>query len=206
MPAREITRQRERLAGPICLESLAKHIVKLNLRDLEALFHGVIRAFAANPIHAVVMRQGHGRDYEPGGTIVFLTNASAQHPLQPFDDDDARRLIENCWIKARKQHWALGHPPQKTERAVQVHVMFIRLMCALAMAYRRLCEQDAMGGESVALERWRRQLLAETHDKVHVFAQGYYGILHLAESSLRLGVKLIDVLPNTSSLPQVLAK
>jgi hypothetical protein len=55
---------------------------------------------------------------------VFLTNASVQRPLQPFDDDDAHSLIANCCIKAAKQPWDLGHPPQKTARAVRVHVMF----------------------------------------------------------------------------------
>src|SRR5215475_9708029 len=37
-------RQRPRTAGPICPETLAHNIVKLNLQDLEALFNGVIRA------------------------------------------------------------------------------------------------------------------------------------------------------------------
>jgi hypothetical protein len=45
------------------------------------------------------------------GTSVFLTNASVQHPLQPFDDDDAHSLIENGCIKACTQQWALGHRP-----------------------------------------------------------------------------------------------
>jgi hypothetical protein len=72
---------------------------------------------------------------------VFLTNASVQQPLHPFDDYDDRSLIENCCIKEAKQQWDLGHPPQKTERAVQVHVMFTVLMFALATAYRLQCEQ-----------------------------------------------------------------
>ena len=56
--------------------------------------------------------------------------------LQPFDDYDDRSLIENCCIKEAKQQWELGHPPQKTERAVRVHVLFTLLMFALATAYR----------------------------------------------------------------------
>jgi hypothetical protein len=42
---------------------------------------------------------------------VFLTNASVDKPLQPFDDDDERRLIEHCGIKEAKQPWNWGHPP-----------------------------------------------------------------------------------------------
>jgi hypothetical protein len=64
----------------------------------------------------------------------LLTNASVQQPLWSFDDDDARSLIENSCIKESKQPWSLRHPPQKTSRAVRVHVMFTLLMFALATA------------------------------------------------------------------------
>jgi Transposase DDE domain len=67
--------------------------------------------FQPNPLNAVVVRQWHGRDYGSGSKTVFLTNASVQHPLQPFDDYDDRSLMENCWIKEAKQQWELGHPP-----------------------------------------------------------------------------------------------
>jgi hypothetical protein len=86
----------------------------------------------ANPINAVVVRQWHGRDYGPGGQTVFLTNASVQQPLQPFDEYDDRSLIENCCIKEAKKQWELRHSPQKTDRAVRVHVVFTLLMFALA--------------------------------------------------------------------------
>jgi hypothetical protein len=61
------------------------------------------RAFQPNPINAVVVRKWHGRDFGPGGKTVFLTNAPVEKPLQPFDDDDDRSLIENCCIKESKQ-------------------------------------------------------------------------------------------------------
>jgi Transposase DDE domain len=163
------------------------------------------RDFQAKPIHAVV-RKWHGRDYGPGGKIVFLTNASVQQPLTPFDDDDDRSLIENCCIKEAKQQWDLGHPPQKTERAVRVHVVFTLLMFALATAYRWQCEREATAGEPVGWQRWRCQLLAHTRDKVIVFAQGAYGIFHLAEYSLLVGVKLKDVPPGMGTCQDVLAK
>ena len=66
-------------------------------------------------------------------------------PLQPFDDYDERSLIENCCIKEAKQQWDLGHPPQKTDRAVRVHVMFTLLMFALATAYRLECGARGQG-------------------------------------------------------------
>jgi Transposase DDE domain len=164
------------------------------------------RDFEANPIHAVVVRQWHGRDYGPGGKTVFLTNASVQQPLQPFDDYDDRSLIENCCIKEAKQQWDLGHPPQKTARAVQVHVLFTFLMFALATAYRLQCEQAQLRAEPVGWQRWRRQLLEQTRDKIIVFAQRWYGILPIAEFALLVGVKLKDVPPGIGTLQEVLAK
>jgi hypothetical protein len=164
------------------------------------------RDFQPHPINAVVVRTWQGKDYGPGGKTVFLTNASVAKPLQPFDDYDDRSLIENCCIEEAKQQWDLGHPPQKSERAVRVHVMFTLLMFALATAYRRQREREAMGGDPVGWQRWRRQLLEQSRDQVIVFAQGYYGIFHLAEYSLLLGVKLKDVPPDIGSRHQVLAK
>jgi Transposase DDE domain len=164
------------------------------------------RTFQANPLNAVVVRKWEGKDYGPGGKTVFLTNGSVDKPLQPFDDYDERSLIENCCIKETKQQWDLGHPPQKNERAVRVHVVFTLLMFALATAYRLQCEREDRGGDPVGWQRWRRQLLEQTRDRVIVFAQGYYGIFHLAEYSLLLGVRLKDVPPSIGSRQQVLAK
>jgi hypothetical protein len=164
------------------------------------------RDFEANPINAMVVRKWNNRDYGPGGKTVFLTNASVAKPLQPCDDDDDRRLSENCCIKEAKQPWDLCHPPQKTDRAVRVHVLFTLLMFALATAYRLQCAREAVRGEPVGWQRWRRQLLEQTREQVIVFAQGTYGIFHLAEYSLLLGAKLKDVPPGISTLPEILAK
>jgi hypothetical protein len=153
-----------------------------------------------------VVRKWRGEDYGPGGKTVFLTNAPVAKPLQPFDDDDDRSLIENCCIKEAKQQCELGHPPQKTDRAVRVHVLFTRLRFELATAYRLECAREARGEEPVGWQCWRRQRLEQTRDQVIVFAQEYYGIFHLAEYSLLLGVKLKDVPPEVGSRQQVLAK
>jgi hypothetical protein len=168
--------------------------------------HANRRDFQANPINAVVVRKWHGKDYGPGGKTVFVTNAPVDRPLQPFDDDDDRSLIENCCIKEAKQQWELGHPPQKNERAVRVHVVFTLLMFALATAYRLQCEREAMGDEPVGWQRWRRQLLQQNREKMIVFAQGFYGIFPMAEFALLLGVKLKDVPPGIGTRQEILAK
>jgi hypothetical protein len=164
------------------------------------------RDFAPNPLNAVVVRKWHNRDYGPGGKTVFLTNAPVDKPLQPFDDYDDRSLIENCYIKESKQQWSLKHPPQKTARAVRVHVLFTLLLFALATAYRLQCEQADTGGEPLGWQRWRRQLLEQTRDHVIVFAQNAYGIFHVAEYSLLLGVKLKDRPAGIGTRQEILAK
>jgi hypothetical protein len=121
-------------------------------------------------------------------------------------EDDDRSLIETCCIKEAKQQWDLGHPPQKTGRAVRVHVMFTLLMFALATAYRLQCEQADTGGEPVGWQRWRRQLLEHTRDQVIVFAQGAYGIFYMAEYSLLVGVRIKDRPRGIGTRQQILAK
>jgi hypothetical protein len=141
-----------------------------------------------------------------GGETVFLTNAAVDQPLRPFDNDDARSLIEKCGIKESKPQWSLKRPPQKTARAVRVHVLLTLLMFALATASRRPCEQEKSGGESVGWQCRRRQLQEQTREQVIVFAQGYDGIFPLAEYSLLVGVKLTDVLPDIGTRQDVLAQ
>jgi hypothetical protein len=164
------------------------------------------RDFQPNPITAVVVRQWHGRDVGPGGTTVLLTHAPVEKPLQPFETDDDRSLIENCCLKECQQPWSLKHPPQQSARAVRVHVIFTLLLFALATAYRLQAEPDDLGKEPLGWQRWRRQLLEKTRDHVIVFARDCYGIFHMAESSLLLGARLKDVPPGIGTRQEILAK
>ena len=59
------TRQGERAPGPICPDTLAKNLVQWNLRDLEAVFNGAIRALAkAGVLGAQVTGLADGTDLE----------------------------------------------------------------------------------------------------------------------------------------------
>jgi hypothetical protein len=87
-----------------------------------------------------------------------------------------------------------------------VHVVFTLLRFALATAYRLQCEQADTGGEPIGWQRWRRQILEQTRNHVIVLAQNCYGIFHMAEYSLLLGVKLKDVPPDIGIRRQILAK
>jgi hypothetical protein len=164
------------------------------------------RDFQPNPITAVVVRKGHNRDDGPGGTTVFLPNAMVDQPVLPFDDDDDRRRIEHGCMQESQQPWSLTPPPQNTARAVRVHGLFPVLMFALATAYRLPCEPVEAGADPLGWQRWRRQLLAQTRDMVLIFAEDYYGIVHLAEYSLLWGVKLKDIPPGIGTRRDMLAK
>jgi len=85
-------------------------------------------------------------------------------------------------------------------------VVFTLLMFALATAYRLPCEREALGEEPVGWRRWRRQLLAQTRDKVMVFAQHVYGIFHVAAYSMLLGVNLTQRPPGVGTSQEILAK
>ena len=89
---------------------------------------------------------------------------------------------------------------------MRVHVVFTLLLFGLATAYRLRCEEAEAGTESVGWQRWRRQLLYQNRDKVIVFAQRWYGIFHIAEFALLVGVKLKDAPPGIGTLQEVLAK
>jgi hypothetical protein len=96
-----------RTAGPERLETEVVGISALTTSDQygppEHVRHANRRDFQANLLNAVVGRKWQGKAYGPGGKTVFLTHAAEDTPLQPFDDDDDRSLIEHCCSKACQQ-------------------------------------------------------------------------------------------------------
>jgi hypothetical protein len=164
------------------------------------------RDVAANPLNAVGVRPWHGRDDGLGGNTVFRTHAAVDTPWPPCDDDDERRLSDNCGMQAAKPPGDLGQPPQTTARAVRVPVRFTLRLVAWATASRWPCEREAVGGEPVGSQRWRRQLLEHTRDQVMVSAQGYDGSFHRADYALRRGVQLQDKPPGIGTYHDMRAK
>ena len=160
----------------------------------------------SHPIHAVVVRPWPGRDYGPAGHTVVRTHASVPPPWPPVDDEDERRLIAHGWINERQPPWELGQPPQKTERAVRVHVLCTRLRFARATASRLQGEPEATGSAPVGWQRWRRHLLEQTRDKVMGCAQGGDAIFPLAAYALWRGAKRQDRPPGVGTRQHVLAK
>jgi hypothetical protein len=68
-----------------------------------------------HPSPAGGVRTWQGRDDGPGGRPVFLTHAS----VPPCDDDEDRRRLEPCWLKATPQPWRLRQSPYNVGRSVQ---------------------------------------------------------------------------------------
>jgi hypothetical protein len=163
------------------------------------------RAGQATPINAVVVRTWRGQDDGPGGTPGLRTKALVEKPRRVLDDDADRRRRETCGLKEAKQPGDLGHPPPKPDRAVRVHGLCTRLRFALATASRLPYARKARGEEPVGWQRWRRQLLEPNRAQVSVLAQGYDGIVHVAESSWLWGARLKDVPPGLGTLQKVLA-
>ena len=114
----------------------------------------------------MVVHPWDGRDSGPGGKTIWLTNAPVLKPLQPFDDDDERGLIEHGYIKVTKQPWDLRHPPQQNERAGRVHVALTLILLVWATAYRLPCEREATGAEAIGWPRRQYQILEKTRKRV----------------------------------------
>ncbi len=142
--------------------------------------HATRRDFQPHPITAVVVRQGTGHAYGPAGTPVFVTKAPGDTPVAPCDDDAARRLLAHGSRTEPTQPWRLTHPPQKTARAVHVHVSFTWRLVALATASRLPRAQADTGGAPGGWQRGRRQRLEPRRDHGIGFAQGCSGLLHRA--------------------------
>ena len=82
-------------------------------------------------------------------------------------------------------------------------VIFTLPLVALTTSYSWQCAREATGRRLVGWPQWRCQLLTRTRNEGITCAQKSNTMVHVAESSLLIGVKLKDVPPDTGSLQQV---
>jgi hypothetical protein len=155
---------------------------------------GNSKKFKPKPIHGVVLTEsGKGARKDP---LVLLTNSSVHDPFYTADAYWERSTIENCLFREGKQSMFLEHPHQRNAAAMGVHVFFTTAVLALVRAFRAFQakeEQRCEKGLPVTLERFRRQLKAETSDKAIVFAgDGKFGIFPLAEWTIVFGLRVRD--------------
>jgi hypothetical protein len=230
-PRGAATRPRPRTAGPLGPDTLANHRVQLTLRDLEAWFNGTLRALAkaglcgakvtgivdATHLDTTAQDEGcgqvtrqrkladkRGKVHEVEVSVyswqlIVLIDARTKIPL-------AATVVPIHEHEVLSMRALVTQARTNLDGHARLHVLFTLLMFALATAYRRQCEQEAMGEEPVGWQCWRCQLLEQTRDLVIVFAESCYGIFHMAEYSLLVGVNIKDRPPGIGTRRQILAK
>jgi hypothetical protein len=144
-------------------------------------------------LNAVVVEQWNGTHCPAGEETVFLTNRPVHEALRVFDTYDDRSLIETCVNKEAKQNWHLGRAPQRTRRAMHIHVFTVLMLMGVTRAFRAYQKQLANDphqrekSDPLGFRRWRQRVLYENADKVIVFVGQQYGILSLTEFCVLIG-------------------
>lgn len=139
-------------------------------------------------LNAVVVDTWNNKQARENEEVVFLTNLPVKNALRVYDLYDERSLIETPLNKEAKQNWHLSKPPQRTEHALHNHAFMVLMLMGLTRAYRQYqanLEADPHeknpAADPLGFRRWRRQIERENADKVIVFVDGKFAVLHLAE-------------------------
>ena len=167
------------------------------------------RSFRPHKINTVVVVEWEGKNYGRENWVVYLTNMRVDNPLKVFDEYDERSIIENSLFKEAKQGWFIKHAPQKTERALGVHIFFTLAVFALTNAYRRWSEEREKKETEdflLGIRRWREKVNVKSKDKSLVFIGDRYGIFWMAEIMVLLGVKVRDIPPKAGTTKEILAR
>ena len=170
------------------------------------------KTFRPNKINAVVVTEWEGKDYGRDNWVVYLTNMKVYKPLKVFDEYDERSVIENCLFKEAKTGWHIKHSPQKTERAMLIHIFFTLTIFALTNAYREWVreqeEEDLIDKEtpSLGIRRWRQEIKRKGKNKAIVFIEDCYGIFWLAEIMILSGVRVKDIPREAGTREDILAR
>ncbi len=212
----------EKMTQVVGLEGLTSYD---DYNDSEAASHRNSKDYVPPTLNAVAVVRSE-RLFPKLGNIpwVVLTNGSVKRPLETYDRYDDRSLIENLMFREGKQGWGLERPPQRNERAYVAHVFLTLATYALTTAYRAQCEaedRDAgraaepAGGAAAegnrdehhrpkeAIRHYRQRIAQENKAKAWVRVGEVYGIFHLAELSLLLGMRLREIPPEVGSREQV---
>ena len=167
------------------------------------------RSFQPHKVNTVVVVEWEGKNYGRENWVVYLTNMKVDKPLKVFDEYDERSVIENSLFKEAKQGWFIKHAPQKTERALGVHIFFTLAVFALTNAYRRWSEEREKEESEdflLGIRRWREKVNMASKEKGLVFIGDSYGIFWLAEIMILLGVKVRDIPLKAGSPKEIFAR
>ncbi len=147
--------------------------------------------FIPNPINAVVVLHDPYKEKKPNSdTMVILTNASVDKPLETYDRYDARSEIENSLFREAKQAWFIERPPQNTKEAFRAHVYLTIITMALTTAFRCWMvqqEKQANEGKKSGIRKFREKIRQENSNKFIVFDGDRYAIFEAYELIILCG-------------------
>ena len=147
--------------------------------------------FVANPINAVVVLDDPFKQNNPDSdTMVILTNAPVDKPLDTYDGYDARSEIENSTFREAKQAWFIQRPAQNTKDGFCAHAYLTIITMALTTAFRTwMNQQDQLDqrGKETGIRKFREKVRQENGNKLIVFDKNCYAIFEAYELVILCG-------------------
>jgi len=168
--------------------------------------------FVPNPINAVVVLYDPYKKNNPDSdTLVILTNAPVDTPLNAYDAYDDRSTIENGLFREAKQSWFIERPARNTASAFRAHAYLTIITMALTTAFRawmdsqdKLEEQDKETG----IRKFREKVRQENGNKLIVFDEDRYAIFETYEIFILCGRTVLKPrgVPETITKEDILRK
>jgi hypothetical protein len=170
------------------------------------------RDFVPNPLNAVVVLHDPYKENNPqSDTLVILTNASVDVPLNAYDAYDDRSTIENGLFREAKQGWFIERPARNTASAFCAHVYLTIITMALTTAFRTWMDsQDNLEsqGEETGIRKFREKVRQENGNKLIVFDEDRYAIFETYEIVILCGTNVLKPrgIPETITKEDILYK
>lgn len=141
--------------------------------------------FSPNPLNAVVVQDDPYKAHNPNvETMVLLTNAPVNKPLNVYDRYDERGEIEHSLFREAKQSWFIERPAKNTASAFRAHVYLTILMMGLTTAFRVWMDaQEKKGkqGLETGIRKFREKVRQENGSKMIIFDGSRYAIFDAYE-------------------------
>jgi hypothetical protein len=170
------------------------------------------RDFIPNPLNAVVVLSDPYKESNPqSDTLVILTNAPVDIPLNAYDAYDDRSTIENSLFREAKQGWFIERPARNTADAFRAHVYLTIIIMALTTTFRTWMEsQDNLEsqGQETGIRKFREIVRQENGNKLIVFDEDRYAIFETYEIFILCGRKVLKPrgIPETITKEDILHK
>jgi len=162
--------------------------------------------FVANSINAVVVLDDPYKRNNPNSdTLVILTNAPVDSPIEIYDSYDARSEIENGLFREAKQAWFIQRPARNHADAFRSHVYLTLVMMALTAAFQTWMDrQDKLAekGQETGIRKFREKVRQENGNKLIIFDDDRYAIFDAYEVFILCGTNV----RKPTGVPAVISK